>query len=265
MQHEKTPEFHPTLANRSTSCYTSVFHPVASRIEKMIAHNQKLQRLAGGTLERWGLNVISTVQLFLLGCHKDKQAVRLVRKTRSERRSLMNAYEAYTVYSLAKAYRDLPGDMAEVGVFQGASAKLICEVKGDARLHLFDTFEGLPKASKSDGRVHDENQYHCSLDSVKEYLAAYGNVFFHKGRFPDSTADMEERRFSLVHMDVDLYESTLACLQYFYPRMLGGGVMISHDYSLLAGVSKAFTEFFAGKTEKPIELPSTQCMVIKLH
>ena len=34
--------------------------------------------------------------------------------------------------------------MAEVGVYQGVSAKLICEAKGDKELHLFDTFEGLP-------------------------------------------------------------------------------------------------------------------------
>jgi O-methyltransferase len=231
----------------------------------MIAHNQTIQRLAGGTLERWGLNVISTIQMAVLGCHKDKQVMRLVKQARRERRSLMSAYEAFTIHSLAKAYQQLPGEIAEVGVFQGASAKLICEAKGSTPLHLFDTFEGLPKASASDGKVHDEKQYHCSLESVQSYLSSYENVHFHKGRFPDSTAGMAETRFSLVHIDVDLYESTLACLQYFYPRMMPGGVVISHDYSLLAGVSKAFGEFLADKPEKPIELPSTQCMIIKLH
>jgi O-methyltransferase len=231
----------------------------------MIAHNQTIQRLAGGTLERWGLNVISSIQMMLLGFHKEKQAVRLVRQARRERCSLMTAYEAYTLYSLVKAYQHLPGDVAEVGVFQGASAKLICEAKGDARLHLFDTFEGLPKASKADGKVHNVNQYPCSEESVRTYLAQYPNVVFHKGRFPDSTGQLAETRFSLVHMDVDLYESTRACLEYFYPRMLPGGVMLSHDYSLLAGVSKAVGEFFSDKPERPIDLPSTQCMVIKLH
>jgi len=67
-----------------------------------------------------------------------------------------------------------------------------------------------------------------------------------------------------VHFDVDLYESTLACLRFFYPRMLPGGVMLSHDYSILAGVRKAVDEFLDGKPEKPIELPSTQCMIVKL-
>ncbi len=40
--------------------------------------------------------------------------------------------------------------------------------------------------------------------------------------------------------------------------------MISHDYSLLAGVKQAFKEFFADRPDGMIELPTTQCMVIKL-
>jgi O-methyltransferase len=59
-------------------------------------------------------------------------------------------------------------------------------------------------------------------------------------------------------------ESTLACLEFFYPRMIPGGIMLSHDYSILAGVRQAFTEFLTDKPEPVIELPSTQCMVIKL-
>ena len=120
----------------------------------------------------------------------------------------MTAYEAYMVYSLARAYRQLPGDMAEVGVFQGASAKLLCEAKGNKTLHLFDTFEGLPKASRHDGPVHSESQYTCSLESVRAYLRDYENVLFYKGRFPALAGPLENTRFSFVHFDVDLYECT---------------------------------------------------------
>ena len=34
-------------------------------------------------------------------------------------------------------------------------------------------------------------------------------------------------------------DGTKACLEYFYPKMIPGGIIISHDYSLLAGVEKA--------------------------
>jgi O-methyltransferase len=230
-----------------------------------LAHNQRLQKFfGGGFLERAWLAAISKAQMFLLGRHKEPNVVRLIRQTRRERTSLLTAYEAYGVYSLARAYRDVPGDMAEVGVFQGASARLMCEAKGGKTLHLFDTFEGLPKASHADGVVHAENQYTCSLESVKSYLHPYKDVHFYKGRFPDLAGPLESTKFSFVHFDVDLYESTLACLKFFYPRMTPGGVMLSHDYSLLAGVHQAFDEFFADKLEKPIEFPSTQCLVVRL-
>src|SRR5258708_7091280 len=48
----------------------------------------------------------------------------------------------FNLYQLALNTAKLPGDIAEVGVFQGGSAKLIASLKGTKGLHLFDTFEG---------------------------------------------------------------------------------------------------------------------------
>ena len=75
---------------------------------------------------------------------------------------------------------------------------------------------------------------------------------------------MQDQRFSFVHLDVDLKSSTLACLEFFYPRMVPGGVILTHDYSYLDGVRAAFGEFLAGRREQPIELPSSQAMLVKL-
>ena len=235
----------------------------------MFTHNPKVQRaVGGGLLERLWLNGISSVQILLLGCHKDKECVRLMRKARRERKCLLTAYETYTIYSLAKGLKDRPGAMAEVGCFQGVSTKMICEAKDDKELHVFDTFEGLPKSSEHDGNVHDERQYACSLESVSKYLEGYENVHFYKGLFSDSANESAEKldgkKFCFAHFDVDLYESTRACLEYFYPRMIPGGVMLSHDYSILAGVRKAVDEFLEDKPECPIQQPSTQCMIIKV-
>lgn len=226
--------------------------------------NKTFQRLGGGSLEQFGIRLWSRLQVSALQSRKDPEIVNMLWDLQKERRTLMTSFEAYYVYALARAMADRPGAFAEVGVFKGASAKLICEVKGDKPLHLFDTFEGLPEPGVHDRDVHRQGQYACSLDSVKEYLNGYENVHFHKGIFPESTADVEEQQYSLVHFDVDLYEGTYACLEYFYPRMIPGGVLLSHDYGLLAGVEKAFQEFFADKPEGIIEQPTTQCMVVKI-
>ena len=65
-----------------------------------------------------------------------------------------------------------------------------------------------------------------------------------------------------MHLDVDLYESTLNCLKFFYPRLIKGGVLISHDYQSSEGVRKAFKDYF--DADKPIfQINERQCMVIK--
>jgi len=226
--------------------------------------NPTFQRLGGGWLERFGLDLWSRLQLSALNGRKDKNIVELLWEIRRSKRSLLSAFEQYLIYSAARAQSKQPGSMAEVGTFRGGSAKLICEVKGDKPFHVFDTFEGLPASSEADRGVHREHQYTCSLEEVRVYLEGYDNVHFHKGLFPDSTADVPEQTYCFAHFDVDLYDGTKACLEYFYPKMVPGGVMISHDYGLLVGVEQAFHEFFEDKPEEIIDQPTTQCMVIKL-
>ena len=109
-----------------------------------------------------------------------------------------------------------------------------------------------------------EGHYAASLESVQAFLAGHDNISFHPGLFPQSGAACADLRFSFVHLDVDLKSSTLGCLEFFYPRMLPGGVILTHDYSYLDGVREAFAEFCAERAERPIELPSSQAMLFKL-
>lgn len=59
---------------------------------------------------------------------------------RWERRSLLTANESFLIHSIARAQAKVPGEFAEVGVYEGGSARITSEVKGDKELHLFDTF-----------------------------------------------------------------------------------------------------------------------------
>jgi len=44
-------------------------------------------------------------------------------------------------------------------------------------------------------------------------------VRFERGFIPDVLSRLPETRWAFVHIDVDLNEPTLACLEYFYPRL----------------------------------------------
>lgn len=171
--------------------------------------------------------------------------------------------EAYMIQSAVIATAAIPGELAEVGVFRGGTARVMCEAKGNRVLHLFDTFEGLPAPGAIDIGFA-EGQYACSLEAVQSYLVGYGGVHFYQGLFPATGQAVRDRRFSFVHLDVDLYESTLEALKFFYPRMNRGAMLISHDYVVFPAVRRAFDEYFDGTAQPVLELSGNQCLVVKV-
>jgi O-methyltransferase len=186
-----------------------------------------------------------------------------VNQVRAERESLLSHGDMLQIVSAVHATRDVPGDMVEFGVAYGASARLIGEYGGGRTLHLFDTFAGLPAPGRHDSPRFREGAYSCSLESVQKYLAGLPCRFY-EGYFPSTAEPLKESVFSFVHLDVDLYESTLEGLKFFYPRMSRGGILISHDYQSSAGVDRAFREFFNRKPEPVVSLNGFQCLVAKL-
>ncbi len=210
------------------------------------------------------IGVMTRLELALLAGHKETAVLADIKTARSSgRESLLSGNEAFTLYSIARAQSALPGEMAEVGVYQGVSAKIISMASDGATLHLFDTFAGLPEPDQHEYCRLREGHYAASLASVRTFLADRPNITFYQGLFPDTAGPVADRRFSFVHLDVDLRSSTLGCLDFFYPRMLPGGIILTHDYSYLDGVRTAFSEFLIGRPERAIELPSSQAMIVK--
>ena len=222
-----------------------------------------------GILRNWAKllldEYLSQIGLILVRYDSERRRSRTaeVARIKKERPLLLKYSEACQLISALTATDKIPGDIAEVGVAYGASAKLLCTFAPERILHLFDTFEGLPEPTTKDSPQYKAGQYSCDLESVKQYLA-HTRTEFHKGLFPHTAEAVKDKAFAFVHLDVDLYESTLAGLQFFYPRLSSGGILISHDYLLAAGVGRAFTEFFADKPETVVELIGDQCMIVKL-
>jgi len=101
------------------------------------------------------------------------------------------------------------------------------------------------------------------MEDVRKYVGGL-QTHFYRGLFPSTAGPVESKKFSFVHLDVDLYESTRDSLKFFYPRLSPGGILISHDFVSSDGVDAAFREFFADKPEPVIELTGYQCMFVKL-
>ena len=173
-----------------------------------------------------------------------------------------NEREQIIIQLLAKAALTVEGDFAEVGVFKGGSARIICLAKGDRPLHLFDTFEGLPEPGNEDTGLL-KSTFTASLIEVKLHLNDYENVHIYKGLFPETATPIKDKKFAFVHLDGDLYNTTKQALYFFYPRMEKGGLILMHDYQRIKGVTKAIKEFFDKKPEELTMIGGCQCLVSK--
>jgi O-methyltransferase len=204
-----------------------------------------------------------------LAVGKDNEFWDLHTELLQDDRGVQALTERYSLYSLAKATSRLPGALAEAGVYRGGSAKILCTVKGASPFYLFDTFEGMPGVNATtDGGFSQGDFADTRYEDVVAYLSPFPNVHFYKGFFPDSAIgkEPEKQTYRFVHLDLDIYESTHKALDFFYPRMVSGGVIVSHDYSNLTvpGVRKAVDDFFKDKKEIVIPLWGSQCMAVKI-
>jgi hypothetical protein len=179
----------------------------------------------------------------------------------------------YVLDELARHCLHLDGEVAECGVYRGGTAHLFAttiaeHARRPVRLHLFDTFAGMPTAADTDASAHRQGDFgDTSLASVRAFLAAFPDVEFHAGVIPDTFRELGAERFALVHVDVDLYQSVRDCCVFFHPRLVNGGVMVFDDYGFPQyrdAARKAVDEFFADKPERPIVLGTGQCVVLKL-
>ncbi len=202
--------------------------------------------------------------VIFFGDDERRRALSLIQRVHEERNMLLADHEAYQIMMFAKRTQKIEGAIAEVGVYRGGSAKLIAETVPDKEIHLFDSFEGLPTPQDVDPAKFTEGQYGADLEDVRHYLRAYPQVHLYKGFFPSTSAPVVSKKFSFVHLDVDLYESTKQSLEFFYPRMTQGGVILSHDYMTASGVKKAFDDFLVDKPEALFESSWSQCFFVKI-
>lgn len=156
--------------------------------------------------------------------------------------------------------RNIPGMMAELGVYKGESAEVIHLMDPERDFHLFDTFTGFTAGdlASETGEAATYTPDHFADTSVEAVLLRInGNnhVKIHKGYFPDSAGRLTGS-FAFVNIDCDLYKPTLAGLAFFYPRLSPGGVIFIHDYNYKwPGITKAVDEFLKTIPESPVFFP----------
>ena len=181
-------------------------------------------------------------------------------------RTMLSAEVLYDLWNTIKfiTARGLTGDILEFGVWKGGGLELaghaLNHFKGSNKIYGFDTFEGHPEPSKNEvdawgqnmnERFHKEIEENGSwvkshYDSVLRNLTKIrSNISLRKGEVTSETIESEIKKISILRLDMDWYEPTIAALENFYDRVENGGSIIVDDYGHHSGAREATDEFFS--------------------
>jgi hypothetical protein len=181
----------------------------------------------------------------------------------------------FILYSFAQALVHLRGDTAECGVYEGRTSHLMCRAahgRDPREHHIFDSFDGLSEPTDHDATT-DPTAYQWKKhdlgvpeETVRENLKEFEFVKYYAGWIPDRFGEVADRRFSLVHIDVDLYQPTKDAVEFFYPRLVRGGVIVCDDYGFTTcpGARLACDEYAAELPQRRvIHLSTGQGLLVR--
>lgn len=184
-----------------------------------------------------------------------------------QKNSLLDFSRAYFLYQCLKNLENTEGNIAECGTYKGGSAFLMAStVKNSPQIHLFDTFEGMPDMISSHDTHRKGDLKDTSFESVTKLMSSFNNIHIHKGLFSDSFKLINpNEKFKFVHCDADIYQSIQETNEFFYPKLVRGGMIVYDDYGWAStkGAQKSVLDFFKDKKEYPIYLPTRQAFIIK--
>ena len=142
------------------------------------------------------------------------------------------------------------GSAAELGCYKGDTSWQLNVLMPGRKLYLFDTFEGFDERD-----IAKESLLKCSEAKAGQYgpvkeelllsrMPNADDVIIKKGWFPESAFDIEDEKFALVYMDACLYQPTFTGMEFFFPRMSQGGVIVLCGYGdpAFGGVRKALED-----------------------
>lgn len=160
--------------------------------------------------------------------------------------------------------KEIEGDFLEAGVWRGGSsiyAKGFMEAYAltNARVWLLDSFQGLPRQSRSLDDANANWHAHDYLavpkeqveDHFRRYLLFDEHVKLVEGFFQESLPKLVQsgsltRPLAILRLDCDTYSGTLEVLCFLYESLHVGGYCIADDFEIKES-RRAVLDFLRGQ------------------
>jgi O-methyltransferase len=149
------------------------------------------------------------------------------------------------------------GDFIEAGVWKGGATILMRAVleawsEPDRDVWVADSFRGLPPpdgrfAADEGAAFHTYDDLAIPLEQVRANFDRFGlldeRVHFLAGWFRDTLPALADRRWSVIRLDGDMYQSIWDGLDALYPNLSPGGWVIVDDYGWIENCRRAVDDF----------------------
>jgi hypothetical protein len=177
----------------------------------------------------------------------------------------------------------LPGARTECGVYRGATALLLAHVWRSRRpgyrgedLYLIDSFAGTSANTERDlipvrgedgaprmAPFFTPGKTDIDAGLVRGFFGDFPQAAICAGWIPQVFATLPERSWAFVHLDLTLYEPTLAALEYFHPRLDPGGVIFCDGSPFCPGVEQAVDDFCRRRDLAYVRLGYRELIILK--
>jgi len=155
--------------------------------------------------------------------------------------TLVDEYRCHELWQLvAQCEKDKqPGQYIEIGTWRGGTAGIIgsrlAQLGSGNSLYVADTFTGVVKTSKADSAYSGGEHSDTSRSLVETLLGQtlqLNNFEILEGIFPDDTEHLvpANARFKMCHIDVDVYQSATDIVDWIWPKLNIGGLVVFDDY-----------------------------------
>ncbi len=221
------------IKEKTKDIITIIVYPIIKKIyfrkylPAVVQHNQYFYQKETGTYCPW-LNDTAFLETY--------QSIKEGKKT------MVDINKIYELWTLTKQMVSQPnlGAFLEIGVWRGGTAAIIAKQlslsNASVPFYLADTFMGVPKAGADDPNYKGGEHADTTQQEVEDLvLPLYKNISILTGIFPDQTAHNLpiDIRFSYCHIDVDVYKSAQDIVDYVWPKLNIGGVIVFDDYGCI--------------------------------
>ena len=178
----------------------------------------------------------------------------------------------WSALSAAKATSSRSKNLVEMGTCDGLTAYFamtaMIDLGVDYQCYMYDAWEAMKSDDLFESEKDKSGMYsYLELDTTIKNLQDFSKTaVFNKGYIPDSfTLSNNPKELIWLHIDLNAAAPSLASLEYFYEKMLSGGIFLFDDYGSHDHVEtkRVVDTFFKLKNVNLLQLPTGQSMVFK--